>query len=148
MLIYIYIYMYDNIYIYMYLYVYMYLYIYICMYMCIVFPFITETAGITHELIWWIKTLDINSNCKSNMKLSAMGIWNLESLLVSWLLVLTLLKHMLSSLGIIIPCMSIWWFPKMGLPQNGWFIMESHENPVNMDDMKICLKYHQLDILA
>ena len=36
----------------------------------------------------------------------------------------------------------------MGVPQNGWFMMESHENPVNMDDMKICLKYHQLDIFA
>jgi hypothetical protein len=52
-------------------------------------------------------------------------------------------------LGVILNLIDmIWGFPKMGLPQNGWFIMESHENPVNMDDMKICLKYHQLDILA
>ena len=34
-----------------------------------------------------------------------------------------------------------WWYPIAA----EWFLME---NPVNMDDMKICLKYHQLDILA
>ena len=31
---------------------------------------------------------------------------------------------------------SIWVFPKIGVPQNGWFIME---NPIKMDDLGIQL---------
>ena len=32
--------------------------------------------------------------------------------------------------------MAIWRFPKIGVPQNGWFIME---NPIKMDDLGISL---------
>ena len=28
----------------------------------------------------------------------------------------------------------IWVFPKIGIPQNGWFIME---NPIKMDDLEV-----------
>ena len=30
----------------------------------------------------------------------------------------------------------IWWFPKIGLPQNGWFIIE---NPIKVDDLGVPL---------
>ena len=38
---------------------------------------------------------------------------------------------------------SIWVFPKIGVPQNGWFIMENHGKPrktlLKMDDLGVPL---------
>ena len=28
----------------------------------------------------------------------------------------------------------MWWFPKLGVPQNGWFLME---NPIKLDDLGV-----------
>ena len=33
----------------------------------------------------------------------------------------------------------IWLFPKIKVPQNGWFIMENPENPIEMDDLGVPL---------
>ena len=46
-------------------------------------------------------------------------------------------RYILTSIGrkigiMVYEIIPIWWFPKIGVPQNGWFIME---NPIKMDDL-------------
>ena len=42
----------------------------------------------------------------------------------------------LFSVAILKECNHSWMFPKIGVPQNGWFIME---NPIKMDDLGVPL---------
>ena len=37
-------------------------------------------------------------------------------------------------LHLVVKCKHIWVFPKIGVPQNGWFIMEI---PIKMDDLGV-----------
>ena len=47
--------------------------------------------------------------------------------------------------GIVPPtciCVHIWMFPKIGVPQNGWFIVEK---PIKMDELGVCIYIYYLE---